>query len=167
MKIKKVTISTNISVSTSIFLIVIGSYLIRYRNIAISSIIFLLAVTVAAFGLALVVRQLRVKKQEKELYLGVGLIIAGVMAAIFNNSIVQIGLIAIGVLFAVFGFMILFNHLHSQGWLYLVLGIARVLIGAALVGLAFTSGGDVQKLLALLTGIVATVLGVSFLIFEK
>ena len=163
----KVKISGNVSLTTSIILMVIGSYLIKYRNIVIASLVFLLAVSIASLGLAIIVRKFRYKKESSELYVGLAMLIGGLLAAIFTTEIAQYGLVAIGALFVVFGVILIVNHAGKKAWFYMSLGIVRLVIGAALIILAFTNAGAVQSTLALLTGIVAVTMGFLFLLLEK
>ncbi len=167
MENKKIKLTGTISISTSILLIVVGAYLIKYRDIVIDSMIFIIAITVASLGLAMIIKKFRYGDKSKEMWIGVLMLVLGLLAAIFNKEIVQVGLVAFGVLFVGLGLVVLFNNVKNNGWFYLSLGIMRILIGGALIGLAFTSPGQAQSTFALVTGVVATLLGIIFLFFEK
>lgn len=163
----KLKLTANISITTSIILMVVGSFLIKYRSIVISSIIFLLAVTIAALGLAIVVRKFRYKKDNNELLIGMGMLVGGIILAFFTDIIAQYGLVAIGALFLVFGLLVIIDNVKRKTWFYMSLGIVRVIIGSALIVLAFTNPGAVQSTLALITGIAALTIGFIFLLLEK
>jgi len=164
---RKIKVSGTVSLSTSIILMVIGAFLIKYSSAVIEHLIFLIAVSAAVFGLALIVRKLRYKREDNELYLGLALLVLGVLAAIFTSEISKYGLVVIGALFVVFGLIIIINNARRSSWFYMGLGVARLIIGTALIVLAFTSASDVQNTFALITGIVALSLGLTFLLLEK
>ena len=98
-------------------------FLIKYRNIVIASLVFLLAVSIASLGLAIIVRKFRYKKESSELYVGLAMLIGGLLAAIFTTEIAQYGLVAIGALFVVFGIILIVNHAGKKAWFYMSLGI--------------------------------------------
>jgi len=164
---KNIKVVGSVSISTSIILMVIGAFLIKYRNIVISSLVFLLAITVAVLGLALIVRKFRYKRDNNEMLLGLGMLVLGLLVAIFTDEIAQYGLVVIGAIFVLFGFLLIIEHARKKDWFFMGLGIARFLIGSALIILAFTSAGSVQSTFALVTGIVAVTIGLLFLLLEK
>ncbi len=167
MKAQKIKLGGSVSISTSIVLMVIGAFLIKYRSMIISSLVFLLAVTVAVVGLAMMVRKFRYHRDDQELYVGLLMLIIGSVVAIFTEDIAQYGLVAIGGLFAIYGLVLIINHASRKSWFYMSLGMIRLLIGTALIVLALTNAGSVQSTFALLMGIVSLTVGLVFLVLEK
>ena len=155
-----------ISISTSIILIIVGAYLIKFKTILIDQIIFLLAISLASYGLLMMVRKFRYNRDIKEFWLGLLIVVLGVVLAVFSDKVMQYGLMVIGGLFIVYGVVITVQSATGHRPFYLSLGISRIVIGAALIVLAFVTG-TTQATIALITGIVALSLGLLFLVFEK
>lgn len=155
-----------ISISTSIILIIVGAFLIKFKTILIDQIIFLLAISLASYGLLMMVRKFRYNRDIKEFWLGLLIVVLGVVLAVFSDKVMQYGLMVIGGLFIVYGIVVTVQSAMGHRSFYLGLGISRIVIGAALIILAFVTG-TTQATIALITGIVALTLGLLFLVFEK
>lgn len=155
-----------ISISTSVILIIVGAFLIKFKTILIDQIIFLLAISLASYGLLMIVRKFRYNRDIKEFWLGLLIVALGVVLAVFSDKVMQYGLMVIGGLFIVYGIVITVQSASNHRSFYLGLGISRIVIGAALIILAFVTG-TAQETIALITGIVALALGLLFLVFEK
>lgn len=155
-----------ISISTSVILMIVGAFLVKYRGILINQIIFLLAISLAVFGLVLVVRKFRQNLPIRQLFTGLLMMALGIVIAVFSDQIAQYGLIVVGAIFVIYGLVVIIQSAnHGQGF-YLALGITRIVIGTALIVIAFVTG-SAQEWLALVTGILAITLGLLFLVFEK
>lgn len=161
---RKIKLSQNISISSSILLIVIGAFLIKYASSVLHIILFILGVTAASIGLGIIVNKFRYKRETKEFWVGFLMIVLGILLAIFTDAVAKVALLILGAIFVAFGIYVIAKNVNNKDWFPLTLGISRIVIGGALIGLSFAAGSGV---FTMITGIVAVVLGVIFLTFEK
>ncbi len=134
MQRNKINLSVNIT--TSAALILIGASLVKYQSGLISILIFVIGIFLGIIGfieLVNFIAQHHGPKKLVDVLLSVLFIIAGILIAIFNESLAVFSLIVVGLLLIAFGVFDLVKFIRFKWRLDLVYAIIHLGLGVLVV----------------------------------
>lgn len=142
--------SQGLALSASAVLILIGAILVRFGvSTFINVLVFVFGVLLAIGGLSAVVLYVRQKSKNINILLsGLLALVIGFVLIIFYATIAVYILAAVGILLIVYGVINIINAVkanRSMKIFLIIVGIVRILIGAALVLTAFNGRIDWVK----------------------
>ena len=168
-------ISFGVTISTSVALIIIGAFLVKYQIDPSGSLFFLVGIIITLFGFIFLLDLIAGRRKGAtiaDFFISIAILIVGILIAIFSEPIQAIGLLAIGAVFVFFFFCYFISAARNRSAITLVFGILRAIIGVAFfltgTGEALTSGADkeVVKRIWQIIGYISIAFGTTFLVLE-
>ncbi|HOM31947.1 MAG: DUF308 domain-containing protein [Bacilli bacterium] len=166
-------VSFGVTVFTSVALIIIGAMIVKYNTNLAASLFYLIGIIIALVGFINFLNYISGRKQKvtvSEYLLSILLMIAGILVAIFSESIQAYGLLVIGILFVMLGIYDIVLYFRSKATITLIVGILRIVIGTAFIVSGFSevllANDEFSRKLWLIIGYASIVLGVTFLVLD-
>lgn len=166
-------ITFGITVSTSVALIIIGAFLIKYQIDPSGSLFFLIGIIIGVLGFISLLDLIAGRKRQGKVIdfvFSIALLLTGVLIAIFSEPIQAVGLLVIGSLFVALAINDILSFVRTRDKVTLTIGILRLIIGLALAltgtGEAFTVNNEFVARLWQVIGYIAVSFGVIFLVLE-
>lgn len=166
-------ISFGLNVSTSVALIIMGAFLVKYNIDPSGSLFFLIGVVVAIFGLISLLDLIAGRRKKDAItdsILSVLLIIGGILIAIWSEPLQAYGLLVVGFLLIALAINDIMVAARTRSALSLTIGILRILVAIALIvsgtSVAFDKNGQFVATLWQIIGSITIGFGVVFLMLE-
>lgn len=166
-------ISFGVTISTSVALIIIGAFLIKYQIDPSGSLFYLIGIIIGILGFISLLELIAGRRKGalvSDYVISTLLLVVGILIAIFSEPIQAFGLLVIGAIFIFMAIRDILTMMRTRSKITLIFAILRLFIGLALVltgtGEAFTSNNEFVARLWEIIGYVAVTFGVTFLTLE-
>lgn len=166
-------LSFGLTISISVALVIIGAMLVKYKVDLSGSLFYLIGIIIALIGFISLVNYIAGRKKQVqviEYVLSAGLMVLGILIAVFSDNIQGYGLLVIGIfliILAIFDFIL---FARNRNVITIIIGILRLLIGLAFVASgfseAFTSNNDFASRLWEIIGYLSIALGITFIVLD-
>lgn len=169
----KSRITFGLTLSMSVALIIIGAMLVKYKVDPEGSLFYLIGVVIGMVGFITLLNYVAGRQRQVKVvdYLfALGLVIVGILVAIFSEKIQAYGMLLIGIFFIGLSIVDFINFAKTRSLVTLFIAILRVLIGIAFItsGLseAVTSNDEFSRRLWEVMGYFSIGVGVTFLVLD-
>ncbi len=166
-------INFGINVSTSVAIIVIGAFLVKYKIDPSGSLFFLIGIVVGILGLVSLLDLIAGRRKQDAItdyILSVILIIGGIIVALFSETLQAYGLLVVGFLLIALGINDIMIGARARNNIALTIGILRIIVAVALIAsgtsVAFDKNNEFVGTLWTVIGYLTIAFGVVFLVLE-